>query len=639
MTSPERFQQVRNVFDAALERTGAAREAYLREACAGDENLGREVGELLAAHESGSEVLDTPVLPGRRLEGRRIGAYEILRLLGEGGMGAVYLAARADGAFRRMVAIKMVRPEAASGEVLRRFEQERQILASLDHPNIARLLDGGVTPDGLPYLVMDYVDGKPIDIYCDEHQLGVDARLKLFGDICSAVKHAHAHGVIHRDLKPSNILVTASGQVKLLDFGISKMLEPLDGSTALLTRSDLRLMTAEYASPEQVRGEPVTPLTDIYTLGVILYELLTGRRPYRLDSRIFHEIARVICEDSPTRPSTAVTEKPESKDATAEQLSWTRGGSPADLRRKLSGNLDGIVLKSLQKDPPARYRSMDDLMADVRRHLNGEPVEAARGVSWLWVRQEIERYSVLLAGLAILALAIARGLIVIPQRWYSGLAGFAVGGAIAFAVMSREMGTAMLLRQFKQNLRPMLWMGLAVEVLYIGLPKAWVLFALMTATSLILLVLALRWPSREKLMGPLLLSLKRPQAAGSTILFIVVMSAGSSIGLRTAIQTHRLLSLDFLLPALLMVLLSFNLLVQAFRPEIRQQGVVLAGQFIHWNEIVSYYWEADPQKVEIMRLRVRGLVGLFPCRIFVKSELRPQVEEIFRRQLIEWPSR
>lgn len=382
----ERFRQIRNLFDAAMEREPQTRPAFLQEACHGDEDLLVEVGRLLAAQGEPTGWIDEGLLgqQPQRLEGRRIGPYEILRQLGEGGMGSVYLAARVDGAFRKLVALKIVRPAAASGETLQRFQREREILALLDHPNIARILDGGTTADGLPYLVMDYVEGEPIDTYCDRHRLDLDARLKLFREVCSAVQYAHDHHVIHRDLKPNNILVTGDGVVKLLDFGIAKLGTPeLDGAT-LLTRTNLCLMTPEYASPEQVTGGAPTAATDVYSLGVVLYELLTGRRPYRMRSRMLHEVVRVICEEPPARPSTAVTETETGKDGqeqriSVEAVSRVRAASPEELKRQLSGDLDCILLKALDKDPPRRYQSARGFSEDLRLHLEGVDIEARQG--------------------------------------------------------------------------------------------------------------------------------------------------------------------------------------------------------------------------------------------------------------------
>jgi serine/threonine protein kinase len=286
-----------------VERPTDARATFLEEACAGDQQLHAEVEALMAAQREQAGILAEPVLAWnpQRLEGRQIGPYEILREIGKGGMGTVYLAARADRAFHKQVALKLVRPEAGSEEVLGRFQQEREILATLDHPNIARLLDGGATAEGLPYFVMEYVAGEPIDTYCDRNQLKLATRLELFRTVCGAMACAHRNGIVHRDLKPANILVTAEGTVKLLDFGIAKILRPLDDQTVYMTRSGLHVMTPEYASPEQVRGALITAASDVYSLGTILYELLTGRRPYRMRLRVFHEIARVICEEPPTR--------------------------------------------------------------------------------------------------------------------------------------------------------------------------------------------------------------------------------------------------------------------------------------------------------------------------------------------------
>ncbi|MGH8246097.1 MAG: serine/threonine-protein kinase, partial [Gammaproteobacteria bacterium] len=375
----ERFRQIRNLFDAALERDAETRNAFLQEACRGDEELLVEVGRLLAAQGEPTAWIDESMLgpPLPRLEGRNIGAYEVLRQVGEGGMGAVYLAARTDRTSRELVALKIVRPEAANEEVLRRFKREREILESLDHPNIARVFDGGVTGDGLPYLVMEYVDGQQIDAYCDEHRLDPGARLKLFRDVCAAVHYAHEHRVVHRDLKPSNILVTAHGVVKLLDFGISKLVASGSDTSTLLTRTDLLLMTPEYASPEQVSGLAATPASDVYALGVVLYELLTGRRPYRLRSRIFREIVRVICDELPVRPSAAVTRKDADEGApTPDTLSRARALSSTELRRQLAGDLDCILLKALEKDPIERYRSAQQFSEDLGLHLSGRMVEA-----------------------------------------------------------------------------------------------------------------------------------------------------------------------------------------------------------------------------------------------------------------------
>ena len=310
--NPERWRQIREILDKSIALPVGERPAYLDQTCSGDAELRTEVESLLLSHERASVFLKNPVIdlksaiaetepkPGR--VGHRIGVYQIVEEIGRGGMGEVYRAVRADGQYDKQVAIKFVRGGFDTSYVLERFRHERQILASLDHPNIARLHDGGTTEDGIPYLVMELIEGIPIDQYCDEHDLDIPERLRLFTQVCTAVQYAHQRLVIHRDIKPGNILVTADGVPKLLDFGIAKILDPSGGTETTM----LRPMTPEYASPEQIRGEPITTATDIFSLGVVLYRLLTGRSPYPENTNTPHEFARMICEVEPTRPSTAV---------------------------------------------------------------------------------------------------------------------------------------------------------------------------------------------------------------------------------------------------------------------------------------------------------------------------------------------
>ncbi len=335
----------------------------------------------------------TRLTPGPGVDaasGRRIGPYRLVREIGHGGMGAVYLAVRDDDAFQKRVAVKVLRRGMDTEAIISRFRNERQILAGLDHPHIARLIDGGSTPDGLPYFVMEYVDGAPIDEYADAHDLDTTARLDLFQQVCEAVQYAHQNLIIHRDIKPANVLVTRDGVPKLLDFGIAKLLNPeLAGHTLAPTALGLQLMTPEYASPEQVRGDPVTTATDVYSLGMLLYELLTGRRPYEIGSRAPSDIARVVCETVPPRPSTAVTVGPTvdgrtgdasipASDADSKPRTRPRTVDGERLRRRLAGDLDNIVMKALSKEPPRRYASVDQFAEDVRRHLAGLPVIARK---------------------------------------------------------------------------------------------------------------------------------------------------------------------------------------------------------------------------------------------------------------------
>lgn len=393
--TPERWKQVEEVLAATLECAPVERSAFLAQACADDDTLRREVEGLVASYEQAGSFIEDPALNSFNFDapratdeapliGQRIGAYRIVSELGRGGMGAVYLAVRADDEFQKRVAIKLVKRGMDTDFILRRFRQERQILASLDHPYIARLFDGGTTDDGLPYFVMEFIQGLPINRYCDAQHLSTVERLRLFVKVCAPVTYAHHNLVIHRDLKPSNVLVTSDGTPKLLDFGIAKLLNPEMGAQTLdPTTMAMRLMTPEYASPEQVRGEAVTVASDVYSLGVLLYELLTGHRPYRLYARHPEEVARVICEQEPERPSVVINaievipmNGAEPLEITPDSISRVRDGSLDKLRRQLSGSLDNILLKALRKEPPRRYQSVEEFAADIKRYLEGQPVSA-----------------------------------------------------------------------------------------------------------------------------------------------------------------------------------------------------------------------------------------------------------------------
>src|SRR5579875_3576584 len=309
-----------------------------------------------------------------RMIGQRLGPYRLVEEIGQGGMGTVYRAVRDDGEFQIEVAIKVVRGGVSSQMLLARFRTERQILARLEHPNIGRLLDGGTTDDGLTYFLMEYIKGEPLTHYCDDRKLSVSQRLELFRKVCDGVSYAHQNLIVHRDLKPDNILVTADGTPKLLDFGIAKILEipALDGNEPTMTM--VRLGTPAYSSPEQVRGEPVGIATDVYSLGVVLYELLTGQRPYRLESLGWEESMRVICERDATRPSSVVSSNPNSPET--QTVSRSRNTTAEGLRKRLAGDLDNIVAVALRKEPARRYRSVDHFSEEIARHLEGRPVKA-----------------------------------------------------------------------------------------------------------------------------------------------------------------------------------------------------------------------------------------------------------------------
>lgn len=353
MTS-ERWQLIKDLFNATLERGPKQWAKFLDVACPDDPSLRAEVESLLAAHEQAPSLFEKTAgqlasawltdAPAGLTEGSRVGPYRLQREIGRGGMGVVYLAHRDDRQYEKQVAIKLVKRGMDTDDILRRFRHERQTLATLDHPNIARLLDGGVTEDGLPYFVMEYIEGLPLDAYCDLHKLNTIARLQLFLTVCSAVHYAHQNLIVHRDLKPGNILVTAEGAPKLLDFGIAKLLHQGPSAQSLAhTMSGAWMMTPEYASPEQVRHEPITTASDVYSLGALLYKLLSGHRPYRFTNFSPQEIERVICEQQPQRPSTAVSRveqvaeddgKP-IKTFSPETISTTREGSLEKLRRRL----------------------------------------------------------------------------------------------------------------------------------------------------------------------------------------------------------------------------------------------------------------------------------------------------------------
>ncbi len=404
-----RWTAVQTLFEAALDRTPAERDAFLRAACINtdgeiDADLYAEVASLVNVEVHSLlqglavDAVDLPAMLS--MEDERVGPYRIVRELGRGGMGIVYLAERDDGAYEQAVALKLVKRGMDSESIVRRFEQERQILARLAHSGIARLLDGGLADDGRPYFAMEVVEGEPITAYCDARALGVEARLALFERVCDAVAYAHTRLIVHRDLKPSNILVIdgeAGPEVKLLDFGIARLLEH-DGPG--LTWSGLRPMTPEYAAPEQVRGEPVTTAADVYALGTLLYELLAGRRPHALDRKKPRDLEEAILSAEPSRPSLAVRQavtldaEDGPRAVTPEGVAHTRATTPERLTRRLAGDLDTITLKALAKEPDARYSSAEALADDIGRYRRGIPVEARRATAGYRVRKFVMRHRV-----------------------------------------------------------------------------------------------------------------------------------------------------------------------------------------------------------------------------------------------------
>ncbi|MEM7354117.1 MAG: serine/threonine-protein kinase [Acidobacteriota bacterium] len=397
---PDHWRRIRSILEETLEQEGVAGQAVLDETWNDDRGLRDALSNFLAATATRDEPANRVPAPEVDTAAEdQIGPYRIVQPIAHGGMGTVFLAARDDDTFHRQVAIKVIQAGLGSVAVARRFHSERRILANLDHPYIARLFDGGTTPDGRPYFVMEYVDGIPIDDYCDEHRLTVDDRLRLFSKVCTAVSYAHQNLVVHRDLKPSNILITASGEPKLLDFGIAKVLQPESfGLPIEKTQTGLRPMTPRYASPEQVKGEAIGTASDTYALGVLLYELLINRSPYRLESGLPHEVEWAICEQEPVRPSSELGRA--RLDQEIGVVAAKRHSRPAELVRRLRGDLDHIVGKALRKDPQDRYGSVEQLAEDLQRHLLSLPVVARRGSFAYRLGKLVRRHRLAFAALA-----------------------------------------------------------------------------------------------------------------------------------------------------------------------------------------------------------------------------------------------
>ena len=418
--SADDWERISDLFAEALDLDAEARAEFLTRIEQEDAAAAAEVRSLLEAHERDGVVDHVPqdlmaealseLPPEQRVE-ERVGAFKVVRTLGTGGMGAVFLGERTDADFRQQVALKLVRRGFDSPELRDRFLRERRILARLEHPNVARLVDGGVTDEGVPYFAMEFVDGVPLHRFTDEKRLTIEERLELFLQVCAGVEHAHRQLVVHRDLKPANVFVTGDGNVKLLDFGVAKLLESDDARD--VTRRTQRWLTPEYASPEQIRGEPVTTACDIYALGVLLYELLTGHRPYGLARVAPHEINSVILEREPERPSTAVSKTEtlitgdgDTRQVSPQAVASARRLAPDRLRRRLAGDLDTIVLKAMHKEPSRRYGTVAQLAEDIGNHLAGRPV-SAQPDSWTYRTGRFlkrNRVPVALGSVAVLAL-------------------------------------------------------------------------------------------------------------------------------------------------------------------------------------------------------------------------------------------
>jgi serine/threonine protein kinase/Tfp pilus assembly protein PilF len=424
-----RWQQIQSLFEQLADTRESDRAAHLARACGDDSELRSSVESLLKSDkQQGDQLLNAigeaaeSLLENHqdRLIGKRIGAYKVMSILGHGGMSIVYRGERDDSQYQQIVAIKVLQHSTVHPRLRSRLHSERHILATLDHPSIARLIDSGDLEDGTPYLVMEHVDGESIDVYCDSRTLFVRERLELFIQVCAAVQYAHRNLVVHRDIKPSNIFVTNDAVPKLLDFGIAKLLAPESLSHTLpVTRLQERILTPENAAPEQVLGRPITTATDIYALGVLLYHLLTGRSPYRLLSYSQLQLERAICMDDPLRPSQMVVAKLTGENAAdRSRISDRRGLSPQRLRARLNGDLDSIVAMAMRKEPDRRYPSVEALADDINRHLLGQPVRARQG-DWRYNSAKFMRRHALVVGAAaaaFLGLALFAGIMLWENR-------------------------------------------------------------------------------------------------------------------------------------------------------------------------------------------------------------------------------
>jgi serine/threonine protein kinase len=618
-----------------------------------------------AAASASTETLrqDTTYAPDAMIAGR----YRIIRLLGSGGMGSVYEAQGSGGA---RVALKLIHlADRNNSEATIRFERECEILAKLDHPNIAKFLDSGVTSDGMPFLAMEFVDGRHIDDYCDDHTLNVEERLKLFQSLCSAAHYLHMQGVVHRDLKPNNILVTAEGVVKLLDFGIAKQSHPLLPAQQSLTRSGLRLMTPEYASPEQVRAEPVTPVSDVYSLGVVLYELVTGHRPYRLQSRILHEIMRAICEESPDLPSVVVTRPATQSNGTEvspAELGRRRKTSPETLRKSLTGEMDAILLKAMAKDPRDRYWSADQLASDLQAHIAGAPLLAGRGSTLITsIGDTLKRNANVLVVVLAAVAAGATGSVQISSVGIGILTLAAVAMAVwnicMHPVWGPKVAANRVIGMFSLYTFGMFF--ILVPVLFLCIVRIvdivenvrkkipiervpafgpgsfdnrfpWlnvvgVVALILMLAAIVIAMSQLRWTGRQ--LAVFKVGGMRRMLSGA-VGAIFISSSVRMPNENTDVSNWLILTLGCIL-----LLWTRR---YAGRFEIRERAIVLHGNVRPWRDIRSFSWE--PSKLDadnqVLRIEVRRLLGFSPP---MRVELhKSQVEEantLLQAMLSPWP--
>ncbi len=610
----KRYRQIRQLFDAVLEQPETQRSAYLAQAGDGDASLREEVRRLLDASDNRTEIFEQPPVvregpgPLERWEGRRLGPYQILRELGEGGMGIVYLARRADGAFQKEVAIKIVRRQLATPQFFERFQRERDILARLEHPHIARLLDGGTTP---PFLVMEYVQGEPLLNYADSRRLSYDARLALLRQVAAAVDYAHRQGVIHRDLKPGNIFVTADGEVKLLDFGIAAWQQA--GAESEL--SPTLAMSPAYASPEQIRGDKTNSATDIYSLGLVSYELLAGMPPFRLDEMALDEILRKVVEETPAPPSIAVRQ---SKHPTPAELSKLRQMAPIQLLNRLE-DADGTLLRALSKHREDRPASAGALVNELdQSSVRHKSIPR-------WVETLVQQWDLAAFHATVIGLILAGAVHLNPTAWLAYL----WGSAFAFL---RRFG--FLQRMYALSSTFTIAAGLYTLAFGAGLAsgsRQELAHRITVGTIAVLAFVAfdlLRYYLRRKSsLGQLLFAPKginrgREQA--------VLLGAALLWFLYELFQGHsdRLLSRAMIAMG---IWISWKL---SFKPlEIREKGLVAPAALLPWSSIERYSWHTNTQ----LELRMHSPVLGVPIyqRVTVHPEDHDAVQAILENWLLQ----
>ncbi len=431
------WKKIKSIFESSIELPHNQRQDFIEKECSGNESIKQEVEALLFAFENSGNFLEDPGIDLSFLEnseeddsfiGKQFGVYKVERKIGTGGMAYVYLVSRVDNEFEQSAALKIIKRGMDTDEIIRRFKHERQTLANLDHPNIAKIIDGGTTEEGLPFFLMQYIDGIPITDYCDQNKLSVDQRLELFGKVCSAVNYAHQNLIVHRDLKPSNILITSDGIPKLLDFGIAKLLsEEQNANTMALTKEGSKFMTVEYASPEQVKGGKITTASDVYSLGVLLYELLTGHLPYSFKNKFPHEVEKVITSVYPEKPSTiitksnkTITEEGETNEISPEEISILRSSNVDRLKKRLSGDIDNIILMALNKEPERRYNSVQLLAGDIKHYIEGRPVSAHSDSLWYRSRKFVSRHKIGVTAIVIIVFLLITGVAAVV--WQANIA-------------------------------------------------------------------------------------------------------------------------------------------------------------------------------------------------------------------------